>query len=73
MVIVTQLIISKMAVNKQLGDMGMSALGTSGAYRGMNVKRKATRRLKTSISMYMPSDDRGIIWCLDIKMNQSEL
>ena len=24
-------------------------------YRGMNVKRKATRRLKTSISMYMPS------------------
>ena len=45
----------KMAVNKQLGDMGMSALGTSGAYRGMNVKRKATRRLKTSISMYMPS------------------
>ena len=25
-------------------------------YRGMNVKRKATRRLKTSISMYMPSD-----------------
>jgi hypothetical protein len=46
----------KMAVNKQLGDMGMSALGTSGAYRGMNVKRKATRRLKTSISMYMPND-----------------
>ena len=41
----------KMAVNKQLGDMGMSALGTSGAYRGMNVKRKATRRLKTSISI----------------------
>ena len=25
-------------------------------YRGMNVKRKATRRLKTSISMYMPHD-----------------
>jgi len=25
-------------------------------YRGMNVKRKATRRLKTAISMYMPAD-----------------
>ena len=26
------------------------------SYKGMNVKRKATRRLKTSISMYMPND-----------------
>ena len=26
----------------------------TGFYKGMNVKRKATRRLKTSISMYMP-------------------
>ena len=44
-----------MAVKKQLGEWDMSA-SEQWRYRGMNVKRKATRRLKTSISMYMPND-----------------
>ena len=43
---------TKVALNLQRG----AAINSTGAYRGMNVKRKATRRLKTSISMYMPND-----------------
>ena len=57
--------ISQEAYKKLSQAGGTAATGRSSAgnyaaskqsYKGMNVKRKATRRLKTSISMYMPND-----------------
>lgn len=50
--IVSKEVYTKMGLDLQRG----AAIDSTGAYRGMNVKRKATRRLKTSISMYMPND-----------------
>ena len=36
--------------------INMGYLKQAGDYRGMNVKRKSTKRLKTAISLYMPAD-----------------